>query len=206
VRLFIAVDPGPAISEQIARAVTEIRPFSPGSKWIANQEGGYHITLVFLGSVEDARVPDVVSAILEVARRHAPLTIQITKGGGFGRTSRPRVLWAGVTGDVEALAAIQKDVEAASIAFGVAPEDRAYTPHVTLARARTPGGDVGLSAAASALREIDFGEARVEEIVVYRSDLTPAGPRYTAVARARLGQAAPGPAAPGPAPAERAPD
>jgi 2'-5' RNA ligase len=189
VRLFIAVDPGPAISEQIAHVVTEIRPFSPGSKWIASQEGGYHITLVFLGSIEDARLPEVVSAIEAVASRHAPLTIQITKGGGFGRTSRPRVLWAGVTGDVEALSAIQKDVEAASISFGVAPEDRAFTPHITLARAKTPGGDVGLSAAASALREIHFGESRVEELVVYRSDLTPAGARYTAVARVPLGPA-----------------
>jgi RNA 2',3'-cyclic 3'-phosphodiesterase len=191
-RLFIAVDPGSAVSEQIARAIAEIRPFSPGAKWIANQEGGYHITLVFLGSVDEARLPELVSAVSEVARRHAPLTLQITKGGGFGRSSRPRVLWAGVTGDVEALTAIQKDVEAAAISFGVAPEDRAFTPHITLARAKTPGGDVGLSAAASALRAIDFGEARVSELLVYRSDLTPAGPRYTAVARAPLGPETPG--------------
>src|SRR3712207_7437894 len=70
------------------------------------------------------------TTLFRSAARHAPLTLHIKGGGSFGSPRRPRVLWAGVAGDVEALSAIQKDVEAALAPLGVAPEGRAFTPHI----------------------------------------------------------------------------
>jgi RNA 2',3'-cyclic 3'-phosphodiesterase len=184
-RLFVAVNPGPSVTAELERASLEIRTHSLNSKWVAAEN--CHITLVFLGQIDDEKLPDVARAVEGAAQKHAPLTLRFKGGGGFGGARKPRVLWVGVEGDVDALAAIQKDVEAALVPLGVKPEDRAWRPHITLARARNQGGDAGLSASAEAIRERDFGEARIQEIVVYKSDLSPKGPRYTAVARAALG-------------------
>jgi RNA 2',3'-cyclic 3'-phosphodiesterase len=186
-RLFVAVDPGPSVAAELDRASTDLRAHSPNSKWVAAEN--CHITLVFLGQIDDEKLPDVARAVEEATRGHAPLTLRFKGGGGFGGSRKPRVLWVGVEGDVDALAAIQKDVEAALVLapLGVKPEDRAFKPHITLARARNQGGDAGLLASAEAIRERDFGEARIQEIIVYKSDLSPKGPRYTAMARAPLG-------------------
>ena len=183
-RLFVAVDPSPEVCERIEHAALEIRGSSPGSKWV--KPGGHHITLAFLGEVDDARLPDVASAVKEAAARRAPLTLRVKGCGSFGKPRRPRVLWACVEGDVGALAAIQKDVEASLAPLGFTPEDRSFTPHITLARAKAPAGDPGLALCADAVRDRDFGETRVAEVIVYKSELSPAGARYTAVARAPL--------------------
>jgi 2'-5' RNA ligase len=187
VRLFLAVSPGTDICERLGQAIEEVRGSSPRSKWVRASD--CHITLAFLGQVDDAKVPAVVAAVLEAAARHAPLSLRFGGGGSFGRGRRPRVLWASVAGDVEALAAVQGSVAEALVPLGFPQEDRPFKAHVTLARAREAGGDAGLAACAEALGGRDFGEARVAEVILFRSDLSPAGPRYTAVVRAPLGGA-----------------
>jgi 2'-5' RNA ligase len=189
VRLFVAVSPGTEVLERIERAMEELRGASPQSKWVRPSD--CHITLAFLGQVDDAKVPAVVAAVEEAAAGHAPLSLRFGGGGGFGRPRRPRVLWASVEGDTEALAAVQKAVTGALEPLGFPPEDRPFKAHVTLARARNPGGDAGLAACAEDLAARDFGEARIEEVILFRSDLSPAGPRYTPVVRARLGGPSP---------------
>lgn len=184
-RLFVAVSPGRDICERIERAMEELRRLSPKSKWVRG--GDCHITLSFLGQVDDAKVPAVSEAIVGAVARHAPLSLHFGGGGSFGKPRRPRVLWASVTGDTGALEAVQGDVEAALEPLGFPREDRPFKAHVTLARAREAGGDQGLAACAEDLAARDFGEARIEEVILFRSDLSPAGPRYTPVVRAPLG-------------------
>ena len=184
-RLFVAVSPGNELCERIEQALETLRPLSPSSKWVRAEN--CHITLAFLGQVDDAKVPAVAAAVEGAAAGHAPLSLRFGSGGSFGRTRRPRVLWASVTGDTDALAAVQKAVVEALAPLGFPPEDRAFTAHLTLARARDQGGDAGLAACAEALQAIDLGETRVDEVILFRSDLSAAGPRYTPVIRAPLG-------------------
>jgi 2'-5' RNA ligase len=184
-RVFVAVSPGNELCERIEQVVVELRPSSPASKWVRSH--GCHITLAFLGQVDDAKVPAVASAVTEAVADLAPVSLRFRGGGTFGRPRRPRVLWVAAEGDTGALAEVQRAVAEALAPLGFPPEDRPFKAHVTLARARDQGGDAGLAACAEALASRDLGEARIDEVIVFRSDLSPAGPRYTPIARAPLG-------------------
>jgi 2'-5' RNA ligase len=183
-RLFIAVDPDAAVQESLQRAAAELHRLSPRAKWA--DKTGFHLTLAFLGDMESALVPAIEAALAKVASATAPFTLRVRGGGFFGAPRKPRVLWVGVEGAVDALSALQGAVEKAMVPLGHQPEARAFSPHLTLARSRDPKGDTAFVECASRLAR-DFGETRVEELVLYRSELSPAGARYTALGRARLG-------------------
>ena len=183
-RLFVAVDPGKEVMERIGRAIEKLRRASPASKWV--QAKHCHITLVFLGQVEDERVAELGQILSGVAGRHKAFHLGFKGGGSFGAAHRPNVLWAGLEGDVDVLYALQKDLAAALIPFGHKPEARPYKAHLTLARARESGGDLGLAACVPPLQKSDFGHSGIAEIVLFRSDLSPSGPHYTPIFRAPL--------------------
>jgi 2'-5' RNA ligase len=185
VRVFVAVDPGAELLAKVGELLRELSPLAPSAKWV--DPAGLHITLAFMGEIPEERLPLVIAAAGSAAALHRPLGLRIEKGGAFGTRRHPRVLWLGVAGEVDALAAIHRDLEQAlSVTAGYVPEDRPFGPHLTLARSRDPRGDPALDACAQAIRDVDFGETRIGEIIVYQSDITTKGPNYTAVARVPL--------------------
>ncbi len=184
-RVFVAVDPGAELLAKVGDLLREISPRAPSAKWV--EPAGLHITLAFMGEIGEERLPLVIAAAGSVAAFHRPLKLSIEKGGAFGTRRRPRVLWLGVGGAVAALTAIHRDLEQTlSMSTGYVPEDRPFAPHLTLARSRDPRGDPALDSCAQAVGNVDFGETRIEEIIVYQSEMTPKGARYTALARVPL--------------------
>ncbi len=184
-RVFVAVDPGAELLAKVGDLLREISPRAPSAKWV--EPAGLHITLAFMGEIGEERLPLVIAAAGSVAAFHRPLRLSIEKGGAFGTRRRPRVLWLGVGGAVAALTAIHRDREQTlSMSTGYVPEDRPFAPHLTLARSRDPRGDPALDSCAQAVGNVDFGETRIEEIIVYQSEMTPKGARYTALARVPL--------------------
>ncbi len=183
-RLFVAVDPAPAVAERVAAAVSAVRSLAPSAKWAGPES--FHLTLAFLGDMSVAQVPDLAAAVGAAALRHSPIDVRFAGAGTFGGR-RPRVLWAGVTGDAAALAALAGDVEQALAPFGYVPEHRPFTAHLTLARARDPRGEPGLVDCAAKLAGEDFGPTRVEQVILYRSELSPKGAAYTPLAALPLG-------------------
>jgi 2'-5' RNA ligase len=177
-RLFIAFDPGEEILGRIEEARARVRGRAARAKWVRAE--GMHVTLVFLGEVPDAG--EVVERARAVASRHAPMTLRFEGAGCFGGR-KARVLWVGVGGEVEALCAVQKELSTALADLGQGPEDRAYSPHLTLARAGEARGEPGFAEIAKELGGELFGEIVLREIVVYRSELSREGAKYTAVAR-----------------------
>jgi 2'-5' RNA ligase len=186
IRLFVAVDPGPVMIERIGRAIERVRPTAPEVKWA--RPDNIHVTLAFLGHTDSARVPKLEAALANVAERHGSMRLLARGAGTFGSSRRPRVLWTALSGEVEALVAVQGELERALLPLGYEPEKRAFTPHLTLARSRDPRGDAKLAACALVLKEENFGEACIDALVLYRSDLSPAGARYTALARRAFGE------------------
>lgn len=172
-RLFVAVDPSQEIVEAIDAAVAPLREASPRQKWSAIDK--LHLTLVFLGARPAEQVAAIEAALGEVAARHAPFELMARGAGTFGSSARPRVLWVGLEGAVDALASLQREVEAALIPFGHTPEERPFHPHLTLARARHPRGDRELAAAREALAGNDFGSFAIRELRLVQSLLRPAG-------------------------------
>jgi 2'-5' RNA ligase len=184
-RLFLAVDPAEQVREALGRVIARMRHRAPDAKWTKAE--GIHVTLKFLGEVPgEIRPGAVADAVSGVTARHAPLTLRAAGAGIFGSGDRPNVLWGGVGGDVAALRALQRDVERAVIPLGFAPEERAFTAHVTLALARDARGDPALAACVPLLDSVDFGESRITEVVLYRSVFSVLGGRFTPLERLAL--------------------
>ena len=162
-RLFVAVWPSPDVVERIAALP---RPSLPGLRWTDPEQ--WHVTLRFLGRVDDARPVD---AALE--RVVAP-AVDAVAGPHVGRFGH-RVLHV----PVEGLAPLATIVVDATAELGEPPEDRAFAGHLTLARVRR-GARVDLRPLAGAPVE---GEWRVDEVTLVESRLGGAGARYHVVGR-----------------------
>ncbi len=186
-RLFVAIDAGPAVAAAMAQAITRVRAHAPRAAWA--DRTAPHLTLVFLGDVPDDKVDLVRGAVGEAARRNRPLNLSVRGAGAFGRPTHPRTLWAGIEGDRESLQALVADLRRALTPVGFELEDRAYQPHLTLARARGDRGDPGLARCAAELKDHDFGAIEAEAITLYRSELLPAGARHHVVERFPLSAA-----------------
>lgn len=183
-RLFIAVDLGSAVQARVARAIGMARLAASRARWVPAES--VHLTLVFLGAVAENRVPAIAAALTRAAARHRPLEITVRGAGTFGRSSSPRVLFLGIDGEVRALVALQRDVTGELETLGFPREERSFTPHLTLARARDERGDASLSTAAERLGAFDGGTARVTGVRLIQSHLGPGGARYDVRAEAPL--------------------
>jgi len=179
-RLFVAVAPTPEVTSRIERALAALSTtHARAARWAS--PGSLHLTLAFLGEIAEELVPAIAAALRAVAAQHAGLSLRFRGGGSFGSPRHPRILWVPVEGDLAALSALQRGVDAALVPLGHQPDPRPFSPHLTLARSREPRGDPALAACAAALAEDDFGESRIAAIVLYRSDLGRDGARYTSL-------------------------
>jgi 2'-5' RNA ligase len=136
--------------------------------------------------VEQSSLLEVGTRLLAIAGRFPPFNIAIRGAGGFPNARRPSVLWFGVEPDAPSLFGVVAELEGAWKELGRSVEARPYHPHLTLARSRARGGDARLAPVIEALGGVDLGSCAVRELVLYRSDSSPAGVRYTTVLRAPL--------------------
>jgi 2'-5' RNA ligase len=140
-----------------------------------------HVTLKFLGGVDEARLHTLIDVLHTAVRRHAQFAIDVAGLGAFPSATRPRVLWAGIGGGASALGALAETVDAALATAGLPREPRPFSPHVTIGRVRefrrVPALGDALGSAAQR-----FGRVLVAAAALMRSDLSPRGARYTPLA------------------------
>jgi 2'-5' RNA ligase len=182
VRTFVAVLLPDGIRRRLAQEVDALRRHASGVSWVA--EANLHITVKFLGGVDEPRLADVAAALQRAATVPA-FEVEIRGLGAFPTAARPRVLWAGAPRS-PAFTRLAEDVDQALVALGFDPEERGFTPHVTLGRVREPGRNVALTEALEAAAVRPFGTLPVERVALMRSDLSPRGARYTELAAAPL--------------------
>jgi RNA 2',3'-cyclic 3'-phosphodiesterase len=174
-RLFVAVDVPDGLKEQIEASVVDpLRPALAEAKWTRPE--GRHLTLAFLGEVDEGRIGEITDALRSASAKHAPFEAAFDRIGGFPNDRRPRVLWVGIGTGADEMIAIQRDVADALEPLGFAPDDRPFHPHLTLARFPRPKTIGTLPATA-----VPTTSFRVEEIVLFRSQLHPKGARYSVV-------------------------
>jgi RNA 2',3'-cyclic 3'-phosphodiesterase len=184
-RTFIGVDIGKsirdravALQETLGRASTEV-------KWVEPQN--LHVTLLFLGEVDDRDVPGVCRVVAEETGKHPGFRMSIEKAGCFPNPRRPRTLWVGVGEGSEELCALHDRLEPPLLKLGCyRREERRYTPHITLGRVRSERPKDQLAAALASQAGWQGGVTDVREILVLSSELTPKGPIYTVLSRAPL--------------------
>ena len=188
-RVFVGIDIEPAIRERIARFMDGVREFAPEVRWMRPES--LHITLKFIGEAPADKVDELRKTLSSIS---APdTTIRFAEVGYFPTPRSARVFWVGVHAGPE-LARLADDIEQALVPLGIAAEKRAFSPHLTLARAgsgapaRRPEDRVHqrfhrLQERLAALPAPDFGTMTAREFFLYESQLSPKGAQYTKVAR-----------------------
>ncbi|MDZ7338850.1 MAG: RNA 2',3'-cyclic phosphodiesterase [candidate division KSB1 bacterium] len=183
VRTFIAIDIPAAQKEQIATLQGQLRALGARVTWTRPE--GIHLTLKFLGDVDEGQIAQVAEAVGRAARGIEPFEVSIAGTGAFPDFRRPRVLWVGVKEPSGRLKALAQAVELQLQPLGFPREGRDFSPHLTLGRVKDPRG---VEPVVRALQQTNFvgGSFAVQEVVVMRSDLKPSGAEYTALHRIAL--------------------
>lgn len=171
-RLFVAISVPDKVRDHIDDEVAPLRKRWSRARWIPPEN--QHVTLKFLGWATSDRLDAISEAIDMVARSHAPSEVSVTSLGAFPSERRVRVLWVGLEDPEALLTRLATDLERAFEPMGYAPEDRPFTPHLTLARFKVP------ERWREPLPELRGGldPFLVERLELFRSRLHPKGARY----------------------------
>lgn len=185
IRCFLAIDLPESLRPGLALAQGELKKSQADVRWVP--PGNIHITLKFFGNLKAEELPPVIAAAREVAAAQGPLTLKVSGAGAFPSSRSPRVVWLGLAGDLLPLTLFYQRLEGAFAQLGYPPEDRAFSPHLTLGRVRSPEGRTQLSRALENLA-VDWPPFAVREIILYQSVLSPKGSAYTPLEVIKLGE------------------
>ena len=191
IRTFIAIELSADVLRRIGTLLERIQADVPPGlvRWVRPE--GIHLTLKFLGDVQADRLEGLAVALQSACAPHAPFSLSIGGMGVFPNPQRPRVIWIGVDEPTGALVRLQRDVERAIAPLGFPTERRPFSPHLTLGRVKGGGSAAELQALGqyATHARVRIGEMAVDAVYLMRSDLSPAGARYTQLTTAPLGAA-----------------
>ena len=141
---------------------------------------GLHLTLKFLGDIARNQVEPIVEVLHNIAQQHPPFHLVAQGVGVFPHVRRPRVVWVGLTGD--GVVALREAIDTALMPLDFPPEERAFTPILTLGRVRSPRGWDRVVALLKEHEHRYFGECTIDSMTLYQSDRRPDGAVYTPLA------------------------
>jgi 2'-5' RNA ligase len=180
VRLFVALQIPASNRNDYAALIDDLRRFDAKAapkkpKWVRPEN--LHVTLKFIGHIDPAKLDSIRAALTKV---HSPEEIRLhfRNIGFFPNANRPRVIFGGVDTS-ENLASLAHSVDQQIATLGFPAEDRAFTPHLTLARLDPPGISQELQTAIENHAARDFGELHTSEFHLIESKLKPSGAEYT---------------------------
>ncbi|HYS27521.1 MAG TPA: RNA 2',3'-cyclic phosphodiesterase [Vicinamibacterales bacterium] len=188
-RLFVAAEIGETLAARAADVSRELQrragETAPRAKvtWVPADR--LHLTVRFIGDVDDTRAAAMREA-LEPPLDVAPFDLTLGGAGAFPEGGAPRVLWVGVAAGREELIAAERDISARLARLGIPGEDRAYSPHLTLARVREPAG-LRSAQLLEGLTDRTVGTVHIDAITLFQSKLSPKGPTYTPLLRIPVG-------------------
>jgi len=162
----------------------ELKKCGADVRWVRPE--GIHLTLKFLGNIEDRLVDGIVGSLKGTCRKFHAFHCEVRGVGVFPGARAPRVLWAGIA-DHDSLISLQQDIDTGISSLGFEREGRKYTPHLTLGRFRSSEGKIILLNRMEGYKELSLGIIDVNHISLMRSDLGPAGAKYTRIAEIPFG-------------------
>jgi len=189
-RCFIAIKLPEEIKAGLSRLQAQLKSGKQSSvKWV--DPYSTHLTLKFLGNVNLDMTSQITEAIGEAAQGASPFHLEIKGLGVFPNPRRVQVIWVGISGEVDRLLQLQKGIESALARLGFAPEARAFTPHLTLARVRDQASPDERQKLGELIAGTKF-EAEytfpVEALSLMRSQLTREGAIYSQISAIELGK------------------
>ena len=187
IRTFLAFELNTAVRESLSRFQKQWQSSLPPINWVKPQS--IHLTVKFLGDVNHDQLEPLRLAVESVAQKFTPFGLQVNGVGTFPHLRMPRVLWAGISGQVEQLQNVVSLVEDALAPLGFQPESKPFQPHLTLARIKQHSREVGVVLAKSEVFEepLFFGDLPVDRLCLFKSELKPTGAVYQRLWEVPLG-------------------
>jgi 2'-5' RNA ligase len=177
VRTFIAINLDGSLHKTLGEVMDKFASSKASVKWVTPQN--VHVTLKFLGNVEEARLPEVFAACERAAVGFKPIELEVRAVGCFPNMNRPRVVWLGMEKGDDAVKELQHKVESELELIGFPREEREFRTHLTIGRVKGGQGISRLCRLLEEERNVFIGSMRAEKISVMKSKTLPSGPIYT---------------------------
>jgi 2'-5' RNA ligase len=187
IRSFIAIEIPPPLKARMEEIQRELRGTDADVKWVRPE--AIHLTLKFLGPIRQEDVERISRALAPIVSGGESFEVRVKGLGCFPHPRSPRVVWLGVDRGREALARLQGGIERKTAELSFPPEDRPFSPHLTLGRVRSPRGRTGLAQALERHRDAEIGSFQAREVILFRSELRPSGAVYTKLSEFPMGRA-----------------
>ncbi|MFZ5645424.1 MAG: RNA 2',3'-cyclic phosphodiesterase [Bacillota bacterium] len=187
-RLFWAVNLPADLKSRLFGIVSRLKAAGADAKWV--EEGNLHVTVKFLGEADPALIPRITEAVKGSLIGFDKFRLDMKEMGFFPGVARPRVLWAGFGGEITALKNTARAVDDSMGDLGFPREGRVFTPHITLARIKSPLniGDLTRAVAMESPGINKMGGFDVCSIDLMSSMLTRSGPVYSLISSVKLGE------------------
>ena len=175
IRTFIALPASSDVQQQMAVVQSELKAAQAEVKWELQDK--FHITLKFLGNVEQSNIESLSSALTNIVKQFQVFDITYNLLGAFPNIQNPRVIWIGIKSN-QVVLDLQSGVERICSDFGFQKEERTFHPHITFGRVK---GTRSLTRLTEAIKTITFEsmQSRCSELLLMKSDLHPGGSIYT---------------------------
>ena len=188
VRSFIAIELPDEVKTGLSQLEAQLKVGkTSGVKWV--DPYGIHLTLKFLGNVAIDRTGEITTAMEVAARGMSPFDLKVKDLGVFPSLRRVQVVWVGISGEIDKLSQLQEHLESNLARLGFAPESRAFTPHLTLARLRNQTSPEERQRLGQLVANTRFEEAytfKVDTISLMKSQLTSEGAIYSRISAVEL--------------------
>ncbi len=168
-RLFVAID----LSDEIKSSLVQLCSGVTGAKWVRREH--MHLTLRFIGDVDTQLFETIREALSSI--RSTPFDLSLQGVGQFPTRGAARVLWIGLDAP-PLLSQLQRQIEAALVEIGIKPEARAFSPHITLARLKTPPHPESIRQFLKHHADYHSSSIPIHEFALYSSVLAPDGSTY----------------------------
>jgi 2'-5' RNA ligase len=187
-RAFIAIDISSEIKDALGRIESHLKYAGADVKWV--DPDIIHLTLKFLGEIDDKKAEEVKAALDAAADSMEPFELGLKDIGAFPDMDNPRVIWVGLGKGSSEVSSLAAHLEEELSRIGFAKEVRPFSPHLTIGRVKSALNKAKLKdKAASAAANFDLAKVppcRVSSVILFRSTLTPKGPVYASLHEARL--------------------
>jgi 2'-5' RNA ligase len=185
IRSFLAIELPEAIRKRIEEIQRDLRSSNSDVRWVIPEK--IHLTLKFFGNIEESRVDTITKSIEPLVGGTPHFSLEVRGMGAFPNIKNPRVIWMGLIDEKQVLIPLQGQLESTLETIGFQVEDRPFRPHLTLGRMNSGRGKDELIGRIQKYKEEKFGDIEVKRLVLFKSDLRPAGPIYTPLREMNLG-------------------
>ncbi|GCE46870.1 2'-5' RNA ligase [Thermosporothrix hazakensis] len=181
-RTFIALEMNEAQQRHLSKVIGQVAQALPGIRWV--DPAGIHLTLAFLGELSDEQLAEAISAAEKAASLVTPFSYRLSRLGSFGSQRQPRVVWMGVDEPSGTLLHLHRVLSRELEQRGFEIDKRPFSPHLTLARIKSPLAPTELQALQTVLTGKQQGLVSTEsypvtQINVMKSELFRSGAKYT---------------------------